>query len=88
MYINHDPEINKAIEKLGQDFPGLNWDFHPEPGSSELVSHWLGGIMMPSARNTIIALPSGKAAVISASRTADMLQSVNPMRNASSLAFS
>ena len=42
MYINHDPEINKAIEKLGQDFPGLNWDFHPEPGSSELVSHWLG----------------------------------------------
>ena len=42
MYVNHDPEIDKAIEKLGQDFPRLNWDFSPMPGSSELVSHWLG----------------------------------------------
>ena len=42
MYVNHDPEIDRAIEKLGHDFPHLNWDFSPMPGSSDLVSHWLG----------------------------------------------
>lgn len=44
MYINHDPEIDAAIVKLGRDFPHLNWDFSPDPstGRSELVSHWLG----------------------------------------------
>lgn len=42
MYVNHDPQIDKAIEKLGQDFTLLNWDFSPMPGSSDLVTHWLG----------------------------------------------
>ena len=44
MYVNRDPEIEAALEKLGQDFPRLNWDFSPDSssGSSELVSHWLG----------------------------------------------
>lgn len=42
MHVNHDPDIDKAIEKLGTDFQHLNWDFSPEPGISELVSHWLG----------------------------------------------
>lgn len=27
MYVNRDPEIEAALEKLGQDFPRLNWDF-------------------------------------------------------------
>lgn len=42
MYVNHDPDVDKAIKKLGQDFPHLKWDFSPMPGSSDLVSHWLG----------------------------------------------
>ena len=42
MAYQYDKEISEAIEKLGKDFPRLNWDFSPEPGSSELVSHWLG----------------------------------------------
>ena len=44
MYINHDPEIDAAIDKLGRDFPNLKWDFSPDPstGKNEPVSHWLG----------------------------------------------
>ena len=42
MAFRFDEEVNTAIEKLGEDFFHLNWDFSPEPGSSELVSHWLG----------------------------------------------
>ena len=44
MYINHDPEIDAAIDKLGGDFPNLKWDFSPDPstGKNEPVSHWLG----------------------------------------------
>lgn len=42
MYVNHDPDVDKAIKKLGQDFPHLKWDFSPMPGSFDLVSHWLG----------------------------------------------
>lgn len=37
-----DSAINQAIQKLAEDFPRLRWDFSPDPGSSELVSHWLG----------------------------------------------
>ena len=45
MYINYDPQINASIEKLGRDFPNLNWNFSRDPstGSHELVSHWPGG---------------------------------------------
>lgn len=37
-----DPAVQRAIQKLAEDFPRLRWDFSPDPGSSELVSHWLG----------------------------------------------
>ena len=37
-----DPAIDRAIQKLAEDFSQLHWDFSPDPGSSELVSHWLG----------------------------------------------
>lgn len=41
---NCDTEIDHSLEKLGQDFPHLNWDFSPDPssGNNELISHWLG----------------------------------------------
>lgn len=44
MNIHHDPEIDASIEKLGRDFPNLNWDFSRDPssGNGELVSHWPG----------------------------------------------
>lgn len=44
MHVNYDREINDAIEKLGNAFPKLNWDFSPDlsTGSCEPVSHWLG----------------------------------------------
>lgn len=36
--------LSLAIDKLGADFPNLNWDFRPDPssGKNELVSQWLG----------------------------------------------
>ena len=42
MSMYSDPAIDRAIQKLAEDFPHLRWDFSPDPGSSELVSHWLG----------------------------------------------
>ena len=41
---NCNREIDHALEKLGQDFPRLNWDFRPDPDSenNDLISHWLG----------------------------------------------
>lgn len=44
MVANHNWNIETALDKLGADFPKLNWDFSPDPdgSSSELVSHWLG----------------------------------------------
>lgn len=44
MYKYMDQEILLALEKLGEDFPDLNWNFRPDhtSGSRELVSHWLG----------------------------------------------
>ncbi len=35
MYINHDPEIDAAIDKLGRDFPNLKWDFSPDPSTGK-----------------------------------------------------
>ena len=36
--------LDKSIEKLGDDFPNLNWDFqkHKVGSGKELVSQWLG----------------------------------------------
>ena len=44
MYKYMDQEILLALEKLGEDFPNLNWNFRPDYTSKnrELVSHWLG----------------------------------------------
>lgn len=42
MSMYSDPTIDRAIQKLAEDFPQLRWNFSPDPGSSELVSHWLG----------------------------------------------
>ena len=39
-----NPDIRRALTKLGEDFPLLNWDFRPDPSSdrTELISQWLG----------------------------------------------
>lgn len=44
MRLTYDNEIMQALEKLGTDFPRLNWNFSPDSdyGNNELVSHWLG----------------------------------------------
>jgi AraC-like DNA-binding protein len=37
-------KIREAVDKLGADFPNLNWNFRPDPSSGrlELISQWLG----------------------------------------------
>ena len=37
-------KIRQAVNKLGADFPNLNWNFRPDPssGKTELISQWLG----------------------------------------------
>jgi AraC-like DNA-binding protein len=37
-------KLEKSIDKLGADFPNLNWDFRPDPsgGRNERISQWLG----------------------------------------------
>ena len=44
MSTNQGWDIEAALDKLGADFPRLNWDFSPDPDGSnnELISHWLG----------------------------------------------
>ena len=44
MAVTYDSEINEAIEKLGQDFFRLHWDFSPDAasGNQDPVSHWPG----------------------------------------------
>lgn len=39
-----EQRIQEAIQKLGADFPNLNWDFQKQSigGHTELVSQWLG----------------------------------------------
>lgn len=41
---SNSDRLSLAIDKLGADFPSLNWDFRPDPssGKNELVSQWLG----------------------------------------------
>ena len=36
--------IEEAIQKLGDDFPNLNWDFVPENirENEEVISYWPG----------------------------------------------
>lgn len=42
MSMYSDPAIDRAIQKIAEDFPRLRWEFSPKPGNCELVSHWLG----------------------------------------------
>lgn len=37
-------KIRQAVDKLGADFPNLNWNFRPDPssGNVKLISQWLG----------------------------------------------
>lgn len=42
MHLNFEFDMEQALEKLGSDFPRLNWDFSPNHGSTELLSHWPG----------------------------------------------
>lgn len=36
--------LEQAIDRLGEEFPKLNWNFRPDPlgGSNSLISQWLG----------------------------------------------
>jgi hypothetical protein len=42
--IMEQAKIRQAVDKLGADFPNLNWNFRPDPssGNVELISQWLG----------------------------------------------
>ena len=44
IYPNYQNRLTAVINKMGDDFPNLNWNFRPVPTGSrtELISQWLG----------------------------------------------